>query len=241
VNRPSTTPSRSDAGLVRLTGRDITGLVLAGEMYAAPYDLLGVALATRPDRVRSLAVRWRQAGFAATARMGPGPAWCWLTPAGMRATGLRYPARLPGLGRLAHIRAVLAVRLALETSAEFGAGQGWWRSERHIRSRSGRPGTGHVPDAEVHWPPVPSSSFPDECWAIEAELTPKGTRRTAGIMTGLLTETLPGPQGRSARYDHVVYLCSTAALPTVCRAAATLPTVLTARLDIRDLPEGALL
>jgi hypothetical protein len=37
MNRPVTTPSsRSDAGLVRLTGRDIAGLVLAGEMYAAP-------------------------------------------------------------------------------------------------------------------------------------------------------------------------------------------------------------
>ncbi len=241
MNRPAATPSRSDAGQVRLTGRDIAGLVLAGEMYAAPYDLLGTALATRPDRVRALAVRWRRAGLVATGRIGPGPGWCWLTPAGMRATGLRYPARPPGLGRLAHIRAVLAVRLALQAGDAFRDGQAWWRSERHIRSRSGRPGTGHVPDAEVHWPPVPASLYPDECWAIEAELTPKGTRRTAAIMTGLLTQTTPALQGQAARYDHVVYLCSPAALPTVRRAAATLPGVLTARLDVRDLPEGALL
>ena len=210
-------------------------------MYAAPYDLLGTALAVRPDRVRALAVRWRQAGLAATARIGPGPAWCWLTPAGMRATGLGYPARPPGLGRLAHIRAVLGARLALEAGEAFSAGRGWWRSERHIRSRAGRTGTGHVPDAEVWWPPVPGSPFPDECWAIEAELTPKGTRRTAAIMTGLLTQPAPGPQGQAARYDHVVYLCSPAALPTVRRAAAILPAVLVARLDVRDLPEGALL
>ncbi len=51
MNQPSVAPSRSDAGLVRLTGRDITGLVLAGDMYAAPYDLLAAALAVRPDRM----------------------------------------------------------------------------------------------------------------------------------------------------------------------------------------------
>ena len=241
MSRPAAASSRSDAGLVRLTGRDIAGLVLAGDMFAAPYDLLGAALAARPDRVRAVAVRWRRAGLAATGRIGPGPGWCWLTPAGMRAIGLRYPARPPGLGRLAHIRAVLAVRLALQAGDVFRDGQAWWRSERHIRSRAGQPVTGHIPDAEVHWPPVVASLYPDECWAIEAELTPKGTRRTAAIMTGLLTQTKAGPQGRAARYDHVVYLCSPAALPTVQRSAGTLPAVLAARLDVRDLPEGALL
>ena len=151
---PPPTPSRSDAGQVRLTGRDIAGLVLAGEMHAAPYDLLAIALATRPDRVRAMAARWRRAGLVATSRIGPGPAWCWLTPAGMRAVGLRYKARPPGLGRLAHIRAVLAVRLALQAGEAFRDGQAWWRSERHLRSAAG-PRPGHVADAEVHWPPVP--------------------------------------------------------------------------------------
>ena len=54
------------------------------------------------------------AGYAATGTLGPGPAWCWLTPAGMAVTGLRYPASRPAVSRLAHIRAVLAVRLWLE-------------------------------------------------------------------------------------------------------------------------------
>jgi len=139
--------------------------------------------------------------------------------------------------------AVRRRRLAgsLQAGEAFQAGQAWWRSERHIRSRAGRPGTGHVPDAEVHWPPVPASRYPDECWAIEAELTPKGTARTAAIMTGLLTQTTPAAHGQAARYDHVVYLCSPHALPTVQRVAATLPAPLAARLDVRDLPEGALL
>ena len=30
---------RSDAGKVQFTARDIAGLVLAGDMYGAPYDL----------------------------------------------------------------------------------------------------------------------------------------------------------------------------------------------------------
>ena len=60
-------------------------------------------------------------------------------------------------------------------------------------------------------------------------------------MTGLLIRTAPAAQGRATRYDHVVYLCSLAALPAVQRAAAMLPGPLAARLDVRDLPEGALL
>jgi hypothetical protein len=147
-------------------------------MYAAPLDLLGAALGAQLDRVRAVTARWRRAGLAATRRIGPGPGWVWLTRPGMRATGLTYPVRPPGL---AHTRAVLAVRVALQASDVFETGQAWWRSERHIRSRSGRPGTVHVTDAEVWWRPVPGSPYTDECWAIEAELTPRarsGPRRS---------------------------------------------------------------
>jgi hypothetical protein len=235
--------ARSDAGVVRLTGRDITGLLLAAEMYAVPSDLLAVALEASPGRVRAITARWRRAGLAETGRIGPGPGWCWLTREGMRATGLRYPARQPPLVRLAHIRAVLAARLDLEAGQAFQDGLAWWRSERRIRSSAARAALGHVPDAEVHWPATGTSPYPDECWAIEAELTPKGTARTSAIMTGLLTltEREPGTRpARAPRYDHVVYLCAPAALPVVQRAAATLPAPLTARLHIRNLPEGAL-
>jgi len=46
------TPRRSDAGRVRLTGRDVTGLLLCAEHYAAPYDLLAAALGVQPPRLR---------------------------------------------------------------------------------------------------------------------------------------------------------------------------------------------
>jgi hypothetical protein len=88
---------RADAGSVRLGERDITGLVLCAEHYGAPYDLLAAALDVRPDRLRGIVARWRKAGYAATGTLGPGPAWCWLTPAGMAVTGLTFPATRPAL------------------------------------------------------------------------------------------------------------------------------------------------
>jgi hypothetical protein len=84
----SPAPRRSDAGDIRLTGRDVAGLLLCGEMYGAPYDLLAAALAVREVRLRGIVARWRHAGLAATGRLGPGPAWCSLTRAGLAATGL---------------------------------------------------------------------------------------------------------------------------------------------------------
>ena len=99
---------RADAGRIRLTQRDIDGLVLCAEHGGAPYDLLATALDVTPARLRAIVTRWRHAGYAATGRLGPGPAWCWLTPAGMttvrpdlpghpaRAGPARAPAGGPG-------------------------------------------------------------------------------------------------------------------------------------------------
>jgi len=141
---------RADAGNVRLGGRDVAGLLLCGDMYGAPYDLLAAFLGVRADRARGIVARWRRAGYAQTGRLGPGPAWCWLTRTGLAATGQRYAPSRPALARLAHIRAVLAVRLSLQDSDAYRDGRAWWRSERRIRAAAGgRVGTGHVPDAEV--------------------------------------------------------------------------------------------
>jgi hypothetical protein len=109
-------PPRSDAGAVRLGQRDIDGLILCAEHAGAPYDLLAAALQVEPARLRAIVARWRRAGYAETGPVGPGPAWCWLTPAGMTACGLAYPADRPPLGRLEHIRAVLAARLLFQAS-----------------------------------------------------------------------------------------------------------------------------
>jgi hypothetical protein len=64
---------RADAGTVRLSQRDIDGLLLCGEHYGAPLDLLGRALRVQPERLPAIVARWRRAGYADSGRLGPGP------------------------------------------------------------------------------------------------------------------------------------------------------------------------
>ena len=229
------TARRADYGAVRLGRRDIDGLILCAEHGGAPYDLLAAALGAQPARLRGIVARWRKAGYAATGRLGPGPAWCWLTPAGMAAAGFGYPASRPALARLAHIRAVLAARLWLQAGPAWDQGRAWWHSERRLRAALPRPGVGvagHLPDAEIHWPSLATSPYPGQVWAVEVELTPKPAARTTRIMAGLLA----GP----ARYAQVLYLTAPAARPVVTRSAGALPGGQQSRMIIRDLPSYAL-
>ena len=153
---------------------------MCAEHYGAPYDLLAAALGAQPARLRGITARWRRAGSAATGRLGPGPAWCWLTPAGVTAAGFRYPAAPPSLARLAHIRAVLAARLWLSASPAWAKARPWWHSERRLRAASPPgPAAGHVPDAEIHWPSADTCPYPGQVWAVEVELTPKSAGRAA--------------------------------------------------------------
>ncbi|HVT66395.1 MAG TPA: hypothetical protein VHF26_01505 [Trebonia sp.] len=229
--RPS--PRRSDAGRVRLQQRDIDGLLLVAEHYAAPYDLLSAALAVTPPRLRGITARWRAAGLASTGLLGPGPAWCWLTPAGMAACGHRWPAGPPSLARLAHIRAVLAARIELESAPGYAGAGAWWHAERRIRaalpSNAAAP---HIADAEIHWPSAPPGPHAGQVWAVEVELTPKTAARTARIMAGLLAR--PG-------YARVVYLTSPAARPVVTVTAGRLHDAQRGRVEVRDLPPSAFL
>jgi hypothetical protein len=200
-------------------------------MYAAPYDLLAARLSVTEDRLRAITARWRDAGLAATGRLTEGPFWCWLTPAGMRQVGHKWEAAPPPLARLAHIRAVLAARLWLESGQAWQQGRAWWRCERRIRSDRPAAGQGHLPDAEVMWPSVPDSPRAGETWAIEAELTPKAAARTQWIMAGLLSEP----------YAQILYLCAPPALPVVTRAAGQFRPEQAARVLIRQLPPVALM
>jgi hypothetical protein len=227
----ATAARRADAHAVRLSQRDIDGLLLCGEHYGAPYDLLAAALQVRPDRLPAIVARWRRAGYAATGRLGPGTAWCWLTRDGMIATGLGFPATRPALARLAHIRAVLAVRIWLANGRPWHDGRAWWHSERRLRAVRSPYGTGHVADAEIHWPSIEHSPYAGQVWAIEVELTPKPAARTAAIINELLSPM---------RYAMVVYLTAPAARTVVTRAAARLPAQDQARLAVRDLPATAL-
>ena len=221
---------RVDAGAVRLSQRDIDGLLLCGEHYGVPYDLLAAALRVAPDRLPAIVARWRRTGYAATGRLGPGPGWCWLTRDGMTAAGLGFPATRPALARLAHIRAVLAARLWLARGQVWQDGRAWWHSERRLRAARPPGRTGHVPDAEIHWPSIAGSPYAGQVWAVEVELTPKPLARTTEIMTGLLSPM---------RYAVVVYLAAPAARPVVARAAAGLLAGERSQVAVRDLPESA--
>jgi hypothetical protein len=82
----------------------------------------------------------------------------------MTETGLGFPATRPALGRLAHIRAVLAARLWLAASPAWSQGQAWWHSGRRLRAD--RPAAGHrehVPDAEIHWPSIAGNPTRGRC------------------------------------------------------------------------------
>jgi hypothetical protein len=228
--------------------RDIAGLVFIGEMYGVQLDQLGTVLGVTEQRASAIALRWRRQRYAESARLGPGRPWIWLTRSGLAGCGLPYTAASPALSRLAHIRAVTSVRLALQAASGYATAGAYWRSERRLRTRAGgRVGLReHLPDAEIHWPDGAGVAWAGECWAVEAELTRKTVTRTAAIMTEILTRTgdygcpaadarVPGRQPRHAR---VLYLCSPAARPTVARARDALAG-LAARIEIRDLPPGA--
>jgi hypothetical protein len=234
-----------------LAVRDVGALIFAADMYGVQLDQL--ALLTRGERAaRAAAARWRALGYAETARLGPGPAWLWVTKAGLAACGRAYSPARPALSRLAHIRAVAAARIALEATSSYQRAAAFWRCERRIRSRHGVGIRQHLPDAEVHWPDGSPAEAPlawgGECWAVEAELSPKTVTRTVAIMREVLTRTgdygCPAAEasvpGRPPRHARALYLCSPAALGTVLRARDSLGP-LAARVEVRNLPPGALL
>jgi hypothetical protein len=230
----------------RLAVRDAAALVFAADMYGVQLDQLA-ALTGDDKTAKAAAARWRSLGYAETARLGPGPLWLWVTRAGITACGLHYAAAPPALSRLAHIRAVAACRLALESTAGYQEAKAFWRAERRIRSRHGIGTRQHLPDGEVHWPDEASVAWAGECWAVEAELTPKTVARTTTIMREILSRTgdygCPAAEvavpGRPPRHARALYICSRAALPTVLRARASLGP-LAARIEVRDLPATAL-
>jgi hypothetical protein len=230
--------------------RDTAGLLFAAEMYGVQLDQLARVLGTGDARARAVAARWRGQGLAESARLGPGGPWTWLTRAGLARCGLRYAPAVPALARLAHIRAVVAVRLALESASGWAAAGGYWRSERRLRSRmGGRVGLReHVPDGEVHWADGSGAPWAGECWAVEAELTPKTVARTVAIMRELLTRTGDygcraaevAVPGRPPRHARALYLCAPRAAPVVARARQALGSA-GARIEIRPLPPDAAL
>ncbi len=217
-------------------------------MYSLQLDQLAELSGGNTRQARALVARWAKTGLAESAALGPGLPWVWVTRAGLRACGMRYAPAPPALARLAHIRAVTAVRLALQAVPAYRDASAYWRSERRLRARlGGRLGArDHLPDAELHWPDGTAVSWAGECWAIEAERTAKTITRTTAIMRELLARTgdygCPAAdvavRGLPPRHARVLYLCSPAATGTVLRARDALGG-LGARIEVRMLPPTA--
>ena len=127
---------------------------------------------------------------------------------------------------------MLAARLWLAAGPAWAGGHAWWQSERRLRADQPAAGrSGHLPDAEIHWPSIAGSPYAGQVWAVEVELTPKPLARTVRIMGGLLSPM---------RYAQVIYLTTRAAGPVVTRAAAALPGGEQSRVVVRELPPSAL-
>jgi hypothetical protein len=229
-------------------GSDAESLIFTGEMYGLQLDHLARLLGGSQRSAAAAVSRWTAAGLAESEKLGPGPRWIWLTKAGLAACGLPFSATAPAVPQLAHLRALVAIRLALAGTPQFTDGQGYWRGERRIRARFGRRIAlrEHVPDGEVHWPEVGGLAWAGECWAIEAELTPKTVAKTIVIMRELLSRTgdygcEPGDvivQGQPQRHARAVYLCSPGARQVVAKARDALGD-LADRIEIRLLPSDA--
>jgi len=234
--------------LTALAGCDIDALTFTAEMYGVQLDQLAAVLGVSVERARGVAVRWRGLGLAESARLGPGPPWVWATRPGMAACGLGYTAGPPPLSRLAHVRAVTAVRLALQGTTAYQRARPFWRGERRIRAAVRASLRDHLPDGELHWPAGAALSWAGECWAVQAELTHQAVTRTSEVMRELLARTgdygCPGAQaaepGQPPRHARALYLCSPAALPAVAQARDELGP-LGARIEIRNLPASAAL
>ena len=111
----------SDSAPGHLIERDIAALLFIAEMYAVQLDQLAAVLSVSEARARAITMGWRRSAYAESARIGPGRPWVWLTRAGLAACGLPYTATSPALSRLAHLRAVVSVRLALEGAPGYAA------------------------------------------------------------------------------------------------------------------------
>ncbi len=235
--------------LTALAGCDIDALVFVAEMHGVQLDHLAMVLGMPAERAGGVASRWRNLGLAESARLGPGPPWVWVTRTGLAACGLPYPAGPPEPSRLAHTRAVTAVRLTLQATTAYRRARATWHGERGIRA--GRQGgfRGRLPDGELHWPRGAAVSWAGQCWAVQAEVARTTVAGPAGVMRELLARPGDGPSPvavraagpvRPERYARILYLCSPAALPAVVRARDALGRA-GARIEIRDLPPGAML
>ena len=195
-------PRRSDAGQVRLTDRDITGLLLCAEHYAAPYDLLAAAMGAPPARLRGIVARWRTGGVRRRRHPGPRP-----------RVVLAHPRRDGRTGRRTRPPPALA---ASRTSAPSSPpGCGW--NPPGLRRGAGR---GGIPSGRIRAALPASAGTPQSRTPRSTGPTGPAAARRPGLGRRSRADRQDrdpdGPDhGRTTaappRYAQVVYLTSPAA------------------------------
>jgi hypothetical protein len=164
---------RADAGLVRVSPRDVELLRVVGEQYAVTVPQLARLMGRSEHAAVWLRKRWQRAGWVEGRALLVGrPVFVWPTRAGLEVAGLPYKPWAPSPGALAHVEAVTAVRLWLDAR-----GHGWeWVPERELVREHGR--QGHRPDALVL---ADGQQVP-----VEVELAQKKRERLEAIVRGHL-------------------------------------------------------
>lgn len=239
-----------------LSEREADALRFVAEMYGLQLDQLAALLTDRGvpadsalAGARETVAHWRALGYAESEQLSVGEPWVWANRTGLDAFGLKSKQVKPGKSWLRHTHAVTDVRLAIERTEAYRDGRGSWRSERQVRSQLGSPSREeHVPDAEVHWPAGCAFSWAGEIWAVEVEISSKTIERTATIMRQILGRTgeygCPPARiavpGQPPRYARLVYICSPRAVQAALNARIELGSVLSAYIEVYDLPESAM-
>jgi hypothetical protein len=195
-----------------VSGRDLEALRWVDEQYAVRVDQLARLLGRTERTVQRWTRRMSGRGWVELRRLlVDEPAYVWLTPQGRREARTGFGPWEPRVGRLAHVAAVVDVRLYIEGRSPASV----WASERVLRREL--PQSEHLPDAVV--------TTDGERHAIEVELTPKARRRTVSTIEEL---------GR--RYDRTLFFCAPAALRQLEELRRSHEW---AKLAVRPLPEPA--
>jgi len=131
-------PEQSDE---RLRSSDLRLLGWLAEQYGAPATQLELLLGRGDRTIQRTVARLRAAGLVQVVRMLVGePAWIIPTTAGIRAAGYGFPTWRPRVGLLAHVTAVNAVRLHVQSTSPGTE----WVSERLLVGE--RASGEHLPD-----------------------------------------------------------------------------------------------
>lgn len=193
---------RSDAGQVRLTGRDAAALEWIEDQRAVDVEdlefLLG-ALGGRErvgkQRVYEIVRRWERLGLATRKRSPFGGAYVEVTQKGAREYAGGREVQPVSVSQIPHALGVSRVRLRYERT-------GWsWTSERTLAAAQWR---GHRPDGLA-------TSPKGAVEAVEVELHAKTPERLAQIVRDLRTDQ---------RFDAVRYWCKEDAVRRAVEAAS---------------------